>query len=63
MLIMETQVSKLTLSHTPEQNRMGWFQSLTCECVKARGSQEWSFLHEVDFGHNMTIEVHCTTFE
>jgi hypothetical protein len=28
-----------------------------------RGSQERSFLHKVDFGHNMTIEVHCTTFE
>jgi len=34
MLIMETQVSKLTLSHTPEQNRVGWFQSQTPERVK-----------------------------
>ena len=28
-----------------------------------RGSQGRSFLHEVDFGHNVTIEVHCPTFE
>jgi hypothetical protein len=41
MLIMETQVSKLTPSHTPEQHSMawngtavGWFQSLTPESVK-----------------------------
>jgi hypothetical protein len=34
MPIMETQVSKLTLSHTPEQNRVGWFQSQTPDHVK-----------------------------
>jgi hypothetical protein len=28
-----------------------------------RGTQARNFLHNVDFGHNMTIEVLCTTFE
>jgi hypothetical protein len=30
-------------------------------CVWTRGTQAQNFLYEVDFGHNLTIEMHCTS--
>jgi hypothetical protein len=29
----------------------------------ARGTQAQNFLHNINFGHNVTIKVLCTTFE
>jgi len=34
---------------------------LSMYTLGARGTQAWNFLHKVDFGHNLTIEVHCTS--
>jgi hypothetical protein len=51
MLIMKTQVSKLTLSRTPEQNRVGWFQSLTCECVKVINGHPKGKLWNLPYGN------------
>jgi hypothetical protein len=28
-----------------------------------RGGHEQNFVHQLNFGHNVTIEVHCITFE
>ena len=40
--------------------RLVMLNIFNCEAAP-RGTQAWNFLHEVDFGHNLTIEVHCTS--